>query len=401
MGMIESNIGMAWIEQALKYMIQEHGFEEARRKIMNKPQLWGLLLQIVGDETAPPVPGPPSQLRPFSTRGNDILLNGVPFRFTGYNLRELAWYDGSTAQTQHTDWNFALHQLRVAKDLGGKVIRLYAAHTHFTVQQAIPRVINALDAIAAHGLYAIVALTDGVHSGFSLKDTEQNFRGRHTHEFYAGGYQQHYLPYVRTMVEAIGDHPAIMIWEPGNEFLVPFPMFVPTPPTDKQYDNVLNFFRVASDTIREAAPTKLIGTGLVSARELFADHAYGGRQLAKQLYALPNIDCASVHTYEGQRTHRWGDTGFNLEAEMNLQGHPIYIGETGMNLKQPQLNGGFTAQLGAETSHRVSGVCQWALHAWGSDRGVGDLDAGMNQFQPTAWHHLTGAMEHLARNVYR
>lgn len=385
-------IGMGLVEQVLLLMRKQYGLDIMREEMTFRPALGTVMRELLGDVP----PQPDSNLRPFSVRGNEFWFNGQPFKFTGFNLREAAWY--GTPQAEHADWNFLMgDQLRWVRELGGKVVRFYAAHQEYTIEQAIPRVNAVLNLLQNHGLYAIVALTDGVHSGFSIRDTTQNFRGRHTHEFYAGGYEQNYLPYITRMLEAIGSHPAIFMIEPGNEFLVPFPPFA-AEPTPAQYDNVLNFFRVASDTIRAGAPEKLIGTGLVSAREAFAGHAYGGRELGKQLYALPNINAASVHTYEGSRTHRWGDTGPNLEAEMAMQGHPIYLGEVGMKVGTG--DGGWVGRLGAETDHRVSGMVQWALQASPSDRGVGDLEAGMNMFQSAMWHHYVGAWKYLSREVF-
>lgn len=387
----------ALITQYLDYLHRQYSPDELKQALAQRPRLLEMLRQLV-DQDAPPAP---SELAPFSTSGNQFLLNGQPFRFTGYNIRAAAYFGEPLEETRYGDFGFLEHEIRVAKELEGKVLRFYSSHVNYTIEQSIPRVLRVLDLLKQYEMYAIVALTDGVHSGFGIRDTEQNFRGRHTHEFYAGGYEQNYLPKMLQMVEAIKDHPAMFMVEPGNEFLVPFPPFVSATPTPGQYNNILNLFRVASDAIRAISPTKLIiGTGVVSARELFADQAYDNRQLAKQLYALPNINAASVHSYQSRNnSHRWGEAGFNLEREMQLQGHPIYIGETGM-ISGTQ-DGGWTARLGSETSNRTSGLLQWALHAWHAPRAGGDAEVGMNQHESTMWHHYTGNMRYLANEVYR
>lgn len=396
--MSDLNTSFALITQILDNLHRDHSIEAMRGELLFRPRLLQMLNELINPDV-PPIPAP-SNLRPFSVSGNQFLLNGVPFKFTGYNLREAAFYGEPMEETRWGDWNFLVHQVRTAKEfLNGKVIRFYAAHINYTVEQTIPRVIAVLDLLHQFNLYAIVVLTDGVYSGYGIKDTEHNFRGRHTHEFYAGGYNQNYLPKMRKMVEAIKDHPAIMMLELGNEFLIPFPPFVPNTPTDQQYVNALNFFKVAADSMREAAPHIPIGTGFVSAWEVFANHAYGGLELGKQLYAHPTIDAASVHTYQSRaNVHKWGDTGFHLENEMKLQGHPIYIGETGMIFGTQ--DGGFTGRLGAETKHRVDGLLQWALQASDAPRAGGDGAVGMNQFQTTMWHFYTGNMKYLATEVF-
>lgn len=397
---MELKLSLHVIETVLGYAEKDHGLLAIQQELAFSPEfasLYSKLKSVTGGAVVP-VPDP-EPIKGFSTRGNEILLDGAPFRFTGYNLREAAFYGEPLDETRWTDVAFLQHQLNVAKDLGGKVIRFYAAHRNYTAEQVIPRVIHVLDHLHARGLYAIVALTDGVGSGFSLPDTTQNFRDRHTHEFYGGGYRQNYLPYITKMLEAIKDHPALFMVEPGNEFLVPYPDFVPNPPTAKQFENIFNFFRETTTVMREIAPKPLRGTGFVSSWEVFVEQAYGGAQYAKSLFDLGMFDAACVHTYEGQRSHKWGDTGMHLEKEMALQGHPLYIGEMGMNVGTA--DGGWTARLGDQTAPRVSGVLQWALQAWPQDRGVGDNRVGMNQYHMTMWHHNTGNMRHLASNSYR
>lgn len=405
--MIELPLGLGLTHEILRDLLQEHGLAVMQQELRRRPDLWELLLRLTGGASQPiPIPTNPA-LTPFSTRGNEFLYKNKPFRFVGINVRAAAYFGEPLEETRWGDFGFLEHEIRVAKELFScKVLRFYAAHINYTVEQIIPRVLRVLDLLERYQMFAIIPLTDGVHSEFGIKDTEQNFRSqnghtpRYTHEFYAGGYQQHYLPKMQAIVEAIKDHPAIMMLELGNEFLIPFPPYANATPTDRQYENALNFFKTAADAMRGAAPHIPIGTGFVSAWEVFAPDAYGGREFGKNLYAHPTIDAASVHTYQSRsNAHKWGDTGFHLESEMKLQGHPLYIGETGMQFDTE--DGGWTARLGAETAHRVSGVLVWGFHAWHTPRAGGDAQVGMNQHNSRMWHHESGNLRFLANNVFR
>lgn len=118
MSQTEIGLGLGHVELILDNLLSRNPLGDVQAQINQRPYLREMLLKITG-AGVPDVPV--STLRPFSRRGNQILYNGDPFRFTGANMRGLAWYGDILPYATANDVNI---QLDGAKAIGMKVIRL-------------------------------------------------------------------------------------------------------------------------------------------------------------------------------------------------------------------------------------------------------------------------------------
>lgn len=321
---------------------------------------------------------------PFTVEGNRILLDGQPFRFTGVNFRELIGYDNRIMPYANPS-DIAI-QLDGAKALGMRVVRFYVAHKSLSAEAAIPRIKTILAMLEARGLYGILVLTDGVHSGFQIADTPTNRTAsgadRYSHTFFAGGFRSHYLPYVETVTAAIGAHPAIFAWEPGNEFTT-----VSVPPSTAQMDAFLNFYTETAAVIRRNSPGKLISSGLESCWQLFVLHAYDGERYCARLYQI--VDIGTLHTY--QTNEPLGSAYQHVLRELQLTDVPLIIEET--NTFWEYESADWFNSLIRLTMGRLSGYMQWGMSfPYARDIGVGDgvWNAPTGTAQARRWHILTG-----------
>lgn len=346
-----------------------------------------------GQPLPTPAPAPPPVV---SVPGGKLTFKP----FTGCNMRGLAWYP--TGVLPYANQQDMATQLDEAKRLGFSVVRFYAAHNSANVDVSIPLVRSALDMLQARGLKALLTLTDCAHSGFHIWDTSDNRPSEgYSHKFYAGGWRERYAPFVQKLLSVVGKHPALYIVSIGNEMRTPFPQGT-VDITTQQADNILYFFRDASNLIRQHTPA-LIATGLESAHHVFIHHrAYSGGY-AKRLYALPNIDIATAHTYEMKNPphHALGSSWQHLQEELKLTGHPLILEE--MGLQPTSKDAGFYQNLVAQTRSRVQGYMQWGMMATNRDIGDGDT-SGMiktrdNNLPGHLWEPLTRFWQGLAVSI--
>jgi hypothetical protein len=262
------------------------------------------------------------------------------------------------------------------------------------------------------GLFAIVALDEGAHSEFGIAKSSKNYRGRLTKEFYAGGYFDEYVPYVREVVKRIGSHPAIFCFEIANE---PTLEFHPPDPTIKELDQMLRWVKDASDLIREYAPHKLISLGWVSGNEMSGGHAYAGYKFAERVYDLENINLGCVHTYQGQRSLKWGDCQPNIAQEILIPNIPLYVGEIGL---EPGLNDwGWLWRFANDPAirDRFFLIAQWALMGHqgkdiyevrqdfdiGTGDRVGMVQTYKNGMPGLYWKEYVNSYRELAKTSYK
>lgn len=398
--MTDANLGFSLITQILDGIRNTTALEDMRLELAQRPRLRGMLAELMEGLGAPdPLP---STLKPFSTAGNKLLFNGAPFKFAGCNIRELAYY--ATGFMPYANEAAFQEQLNTAKSIGFSVVRFYAFHTDGTPDLAIQMTKRVLDALQARGMYGIVVLTDCVDSPFRVREnnpaniTTAPAYGL-SHRWYGGGYNDDYLPAVRKLVGAIGNHPAIFSYEIGNELRTPFP----PEPTLTQCQAMLEFFRVASSTIRGLASEKMISTGLEHSYNLFVSNAYAGQQFSRKLYALPCIDIATLHTYQDEGGHIYGGAFERIPFELEIDGVPMIIEETGLITSPAHLYPVFLERLTEATITRLSGWMQWGFSAPITDVGSGGgggmartCDHGGNCYQ---WPELVKFWSNLARRL--
>lgn len=357
----------------------------------NRTRLKELLQGLVIPEA--PLP-PTSNLTPFSVQGTQFIYQGKPFKFIGVNSRELAFW-GVTLQ--HSTKAQIADQLTGLQSLGVKVVRFYAAHRAVPASQAASLVRYVLDELKKRDMFGIVVLADGAYSGYNPPEVDGVNRAtlginRYTERFYLGGYEENYLPYAKHIVQQNGNHDAIFAWEPANELTT-----INTLPNTNLMNAYLKFYEDSTSMIRQYSPTKMIGTGLESAWQLFSVNAYGGLQYAKKLYQLPNVDFATVHTYEDQASvvpltnvpnYALGSARDNLVHELALQECPLIIEEFCTMSTSPSPDS--ADRLLRATFPRASGFMWWnTLTMRSVDNGSADCLQNKPSEDPR-WHHHSG-----------
>ncbi len=319
------------------------------------------------------------------TRGTEFLLDGRPFRFVGANLREFAYYTrpdvlpAATANDQDM-------QITVLRQIGMRVVRLFAPHHLVDAETSISLVRAALDKLHQGSLLAIIALTDSLaQSGFCIPEDRPRFHNQvlghvdKTGYFHQEGYKQFYLPFVQRMVTALRDHPAVFAWELGNEFAIH-----PQPANSPDGDAFFNFHQNVSRTIRQIAPNHLITTGLVNTGH--GTPAFrNAEDYARRLYAIPTLDFATVHFYQREAdpnaamADEEGRSLVDLRVLRSLS-KPLIVEEFGSTINNPNRVEFTSMKLNAWMSSGAAGFMQWGFSATGRDIGTGDNRHGMDNY---------------------
>jgi hypothetical protein len=320
--------------------------------------------------------------------GRTFVLDGVPLRFVGANLRELPFYGRADvlpfARAEHRGV-----QLEAMQTMHMRIVRMHVCTRQVPVEDAIPRVQATLDLIQSVGMLAIVVLNDSLGSYYVPGD--EPF---HTHQlghldkqayFVEEGYRQHYLPYVQKIVATFEDHPAIFAWELGNEYAI-----IPQPCGADESGAFLRFAETVSGVIRALDGTHLITTGLVHCGHV-APSAGRRRDFVARLYGLPTIDFATVHFYQDNDEERGARLDLDVVGELNK---PLIVEEYGATSGNRAAD--TDAALDRWLNHGAAGFLQWGLSALPVDIGVGDKDRGMDPVLPGNRDHFAGV-----REIYR
>ena len=243
--------------------------------------------------------------------GDEFYLNGQSYRFVGVNMRGLCHY-GYGDILPYTTSGHIDENLAAVAAMGGKVIRVFAPVKFATHQQDADRLEIVLDKMESLGLKALVSLTDLYHTGFHPQGDDSYYQAQSSgwtlldDTWFAGGYQNNYLPMVQLVVNQLKDHNAIFAWELGNEL------------TDiKNPNNIIGFTTSAAAAIKAIDPHHMVTTGFIS-----IDHTQIGETAGYNLYADPNLDFISAHTYNG-------DDPFQNHAVYSRLAKPLIVGEYG------------------------------------------------------------------------
>jgi len=241
-------------------------------------------------------------------------------------MREFAYYGTRIRQTTPAD--LQRRQLEKLKSMNVKLVRFYAAATDFTVDECIENVGKALDLIREFGMQAIVCLDDDVGSDFCIpgrRDMPTAEGYYHKNYYVKLLYLQHYIPFIKALVDRFKEHDGVLIWEIGNEHALH-----PTnpAPSHADIDAFYNFVKLASETIKELSPKRLVSTGLLNSRQI--SYALPDNEInafAKRLYSLPDIDVVCIHYYQQDDEKKYGliDSAVALDEVQK----PVYIGEFG------------------------------------------------------------------------
>jgi mannan endo-1,4-beta-mannosidase len=300
--------------------------------------------------------------------GDEFAKDGKAYRFVGMNLRGLSHYGGGIAlpytSTGHIDENLA-----GVAGLGGRVVRIFAANKHVSHQESVNRLGYALDRAHAHGLKLIIALTDFYPTSFHPPGDDQYYTQNQwgwtvlNHTWFAGGYQNNYLPWVTLAVNTHKNHPAVFSWQLGNE--------IADQSSGATHDA---FVHAMAAHIKSIDPYHMVSIGMLS-----MGHIPGyTTQQGVTLYSDANLDFITAHRYDDQRNL----IDFQVRDLVNK---PILMSEVGCNAGHPAVGGNRVAFMDGRINlfvHNLGarGMMNWGYQAQSFDIGDGDNTFGIDHY---------------------
>ena len=320
--------------------------------------------------------------------GQDFVEQGRSFPFIGVNIRGLVHY-GDTSTLQHSTQGHRQEQLRAAYDMGARVVRVFLPSMHADVNTTIDRLHQTIKIISdSHpGLYLLPCFANlYADVPFRIPGDESFYRRIDPNwhgdllagDFFHGGFEQNYLPFVRQVVQTFCHEPVIFGWGVGNELKL-------NPATGASMDDVnlnafVNFMHRAAQEIRNLDPNHLITTGMISTRHCHMEHLHG---MKERLYGGGHFDFMTVHCYN----HEYDNDDGPLAAALNM---PYIIEEAGFDTG---FGGGDRASLLRADMDRwfgngAKGYMQWGFMATHNDMGDGDGKSGMDRTLHNDWDPL-------------
>ncbi len=291
----------------------------------------------------------------------------IPFR-TGVNLREFAYY--GTASVPYTRLDLQAAQLTELSGFGVQLIRLFGACQRLTVDQNIARLKATLDLIQRAGMQAIIALGDAYGSEWIIPG-ESHYHtatGSHLHKNYFLNrlYQKTYIPYIQRVAAALAGHPALLMWELGNEFAIhPQPAYA----TDERA--IYNFAVEASAALKQITPLTLVSTGIINSNQVTVPATRAAA--ARRLYSLPTIDAVSIHFYAEDGEIDYATLDIQIGREL---GKPFYVGEMGASItRTPDRTAYYANEFKRWRNAGAFTIMPWAFDTSPWNVGVSDLYA--------------------------
>ena len=322
--------------------------------------------------------------------GDEFVESGRRLRFIGVNIRGLVHYgDGRTLQ--FTSDGHRGEQLRAARDLGARVVRVFLPCVHADAAQTAAGLRRVLEIMRAEtpnlyllpalsNLYADVPFRVRGDDGFYARIDPAFHTDLLNSAFFAGGYRVNYLDFVRQVVAEFRGEPRIFAWEIGNELKLN-----PAgggPVGDPNVAAFIAFNLAVATEIRRLDPNHLITTGMLSTHHAWLHTP----ELRRRLYSSPLIDFITVHCYNDEFQH--DDSG--LAAELRK---PFIVEEAGYGQdylgdrfgERPDLT---RADLNRWFNLGARGYMPWGFMATGNDIGDGDGDSGFDRALHGDWDAL-------------
>lgn len=226
-------------------------------------------------------------------RGNQLYLDGRPYRYLSFNAASLTGCGVGAEIPDDGQLDDFFASLRPRS-----LVRTYAVEA-----SGIPAIERAVEAARVRGHLLILILGDD--------DGECGDGGtKKTNDWYAAGFRERYLPWVKTVVLRFADEPAVGMWEPIKA------------PEEIETLTLRTFYDVVGGEIRRIDQNHLVESGT------HGPWAYGGEEGYSLIHASAGIDVGSNHDFDNRP-----DTPPNLEAAlraMTALSKPLVIGELGM-----------------------------------------------------------------------
>ncbi|GEM_PF-5827810 len=186
--------------------------------------------------------------------------------------------------------------LKEIQRLGGKVIRVFAANSNISDEEAARRLDEFLILADNYNIKVIVSLTNlyrddsgvgqypqAARPYFKVVDNQWGRLVLLNSEFFQSGYKTSYLPYVKTMVSWNKYHSNIYAWEIGNEL------------RDEGNPDPQSFIAFMQDTIQTIK--SIDSRHAVSSGMMGVAYSYPGVTADEFYSKLPNLDIISVIDY--------------------------------------------------------------------------------------------------------
>lgn len=244
----------------------------------------------------PELPPEPTREGFVSRAGTQLLIDGAPYRFTGYNNYVML---GCGFEEERVEG--AAREKFFAGLRPNSVVRL-GVYPGTELERFDEVVASARE----HGQRLIPIFTDA--HGY-CGDTKKN------DDWYAEGFRKEYLDWVRTVVPRYRDDPTIAMWELINE------------PHGSDTAILRAFFDEAGTLVHELDPNHLVGSGTLQ------PDTYGGVAEFEELSASPGVDVLSLHEYDDV-----ADASHHLEPAVEVAlavDKPLLVGEWGLNAGPP------------------------------------------------------------------
>jgi hypothetical protein len=322
--------------------------------------------------------------------GDEFVEGGQRLRFIGVNIRGLVHYgDGRTLE--HTNDGHRGEQLRAARDMGARVVRVFLPCVNANIDQTIAGLQRVLEIMRAEtpnlyllpalsNLYADVPFRVQGDDGFYARVNPNFHTDLLNSAFFTGGYRVNYLNLVRRVVESFRGEPRIFAWEIGNELKLDTTGAPPA--SDPHVAAFIAFNHAVAAEIRRLDPNHLITTGMSSTHHAWLHTP----ELRRRLYATPLFGFITVHCYNDELEN--DDSA--LAAELRK---PFIVEEAGYGRRYLQDRFGERPEL---TRHDLArwfnlgarGYMPWGFMATGNDIGDGDDDAGFDRALHGDWDVL-------------
>lgn len=278
-----------------------------------------------------PIPPSTSPNMSIATVGGKlgVAIKGVSRPVEGFfNIRPLA-FCGVSNRVQGTSQADIVRLLDHTKNLGAKLIRFYTACEDFTSAENTDRVKYVLDEMAKRELYGILVLNDSLASGFHVRG-DGNYRedmplGHLNYRYYTeNAYRSNYFQHVNTLLDRVGNHPAIASWDMMNET-----GGYGISPITVEVRSAIKSFGIATAQLIRSKSNHWIGWGIINTPHIGANTPIE----AEAFYKGMGLNVLSAHLYREGNDTIWVQESRALSdlTVAKKLGLPMWIDEMGVN----------------------------------------------------------------------
>jgi hypothetical protein len=330
--------------------------------------------------------------------GNRFCVNSKEFRFVGVNIRGLVHYGQQYSHGPGMPWPMVTQdaqirerprhfQLQSAHSFGVRVVRVFLANANATpteVGDGLEKLLSIITDDLGYSvdgpdpLYLIPALTNFYSSvPFYVRGDngevhpDHNFYGdgKLTAEWYQGGYQHYYQPFVESIIDRFKEHPNIFAWEVGNELALGN---VPGIPDEDKARLVAEFMHRMAEIIGDLHPKQMITTGMTSTAKAWMRNV---EDLGLRRFLYEGFDFVTIH-YPRDKPNVFGANTDDIQLAKDPEKPKPFIIEEDLvcksGFKNPNADHDQEIQRGCEPCDDRAVCFKRHLEEWlGNDDGPG------------------------------